>query len=56
MITAIVIGGSVRIIEVLQTQKRLAGAKCRRDHKAVQDLQAKMQHPGKGLRHATPEF
>jgi hypothetical protein len=37
MIAARRIGLLVRIIEVLQTQKRLAGAKRRRVQKAVQD-------------------
>ena len=39
-----------------RTQKRIAGAKRRRDQKAVQDLRGKMQQLEKELKYAGPEF
>ena len=51
------VGSRTEIMQQMrQTQKRIAGAKRRRDQKAVQNLHAKMQQLEKELKYAGPEF
>jgi DNA-binding protein H-NS len=52
-----VVGTRTEILQqIRQAQKQLAGAKRRRDKKAVQKVQAKMQQLEKELKYAGPEF
>jgi hypothetical protein len=52
-----VVGSRTEILQqIRQAQKQLAGAKRRRDKKAVQKFQAKMQQLEKELKYAGPEF
>ena len=51
------VGSRTEIMQQMrQTQKRIAGAKRRRDQKAVQNLQVRMQQLEKELKYAGPEF